>query len=67
MTFFTNKNILSLKNKNEATGECLNGKYFWAPDMLLIKEISRKTITKVVTQLLTNGEFWRVFKKIELE
>lgn len=66
-SFFTYKNILSLKIKNEATGECLNGKYFWASDMLLIEEISRKTITKVVTQLLTNGEFWRVFKKIEIE
>jgi len=66
-SFFTYKNILSLKNKNEATSECLNGKYFWASDMLLIEEISRETITKVVTQLLTNGEFWRVFKKNELK
>ncbi|MFF2879489.1 hypothetical protein ACFVR2_24865 [Gottfriedia sp. NPDC057991] len=66
-SFFTFKNILSLKNKNETTSECLNGKCFWASDKLLIEEISRKTITKVFTQLLTNGEFWRVFKKNELE
>ncbi|MEH7403757.1 hypothetical protein V7148_22635 [Gottfriedia acidiceleris] len=62
-TFITYKNILSLREKNQATGECLNGKYFWARDMLLIEDISRKTITDVVVQLLKDDEFWSVFEK----
>ncbi|WP_430509864.1 hypothetical protein [Gottfriedia solisilvae] len=66
-SFITYKNILSLRDKNKVTGECLNGKYFWSSDMLLIEDISRKTITNVVTQLLADGEFWRVFKKNELD
>ncbi|PFH83840.1 hypothetical protein [Bacillus sp. AFS088145] len=27
-TFITNKNIMSLREKNQATGECLSGNYF---------------------------------------
>jgi hypothetical protein len=63
-TFITYKKILSLRDKYQATGECLNGKYFWASNMLLIEDISRKTITDVVVQLLEDDEFWSVFENI---
>lgn len=60
-TFFTYKNISTLVEKNEGTGECLNGKYFWATDMILIDEISRERIEEVVKHLIATGEFESVF------
>jgi hypothetical protein len=40
-TFITYKNISSISKKNEQTGECLNGMYFWASNLILINTISR--------------------------
>ncbi len=34
-TFFTYLNINRLTEKNKKTGECLNGNYFWASNMVL--------------------------------
>jgi hypothetical protein len=35
-SFFTYQNIISLSEKNKKTGECLNGQYFWASNMVLV-------------------------------
>jgi hypothetical protein len=35
-TFFTYENIEWIRRKNKKTGECLNGKYFFATDLILI-------------------------------
>ena len=43
-TLFTYSNINKLVEKNKQTGECLNGKYFWGSDMVLVDEISRERI-----------------------
>lgn len=64
-TFFTYKNIISLSKKNKATGENLNGKYFWASNMLLIKKISRQEIEAVTNELIKDGTFESVFSKIK--
>ncbi len=61
-TFFTYKNLLTLTNKNESTGECLNGKYFWATDMILVDELSRERVQEVVSHLILEGEFENVFR-----
>ncbi|MEH7351265.1 hypothetical protein [Gottfriedia acidiceleris] len=66
-TFITYKKIMSLREKNKATGECLSGKYFWTSDMLLIEDISRETITDVVLQLLKDDEFWSEFERCYLK
>ncbi len=64
-TFFTYQNILSLKDKNREAGECLDGKYFCATDMILIDELSRKRIVEVVADLLKRGEFSSYFTSCE--
>jgi len=61
-TFFTYQNVSSLAKKNQSTGECLNGKYFWATDMILVDELTRERIEEVVSDLIANGEFERVFR-----
>ena len=60
-TFFTYSNILSLAQKNQNTGENLEGKYFWASDMILVDELSRERIEQVISDLLKDGQFESVF------
>ena len=66
-TFFTYENIEWLRNKNQTTGECLNGKYFRATDMLIIERLDRETIESVVEELIRTSEFNSVFRKTEIE
>lgn len=62
-TFFTYKNIQSLREKNEQTGECMNGTYFQASDMFLIVIAIRERIVEVIDYLTDSGEFESVFTK----
>jgi len=55
-TFFTYQNILSLHRKNKTTGECLNGLYFCATDMILIEKLNHETVWKVLNQMLMDNE-----------
>ena len=66
-TFFTYKNIQTLIDKNKRTGECLNGKYFWASDMILVDECSRNNIEKLIFHLIEEEEFHVIFKEITAE
>ncbi len=61
-TFFTYSNISELVEKNKITGECLNGKYFWASDMILVDEVGRERIQEVIEFLINEGEFDSIFK-----
>lgn len=60
-SFFSYANIDTLRQRNQQNGECLGGKYFWASDMILIDEISRQSIEQVVSALIMEGSFERVF------
>ncbi len=66
-TFFTYQNIESLRKKNNETGECFDGKYFWASDMILIDKCSRNNIEKVIQYLINEGEFYQIFNEIEAD
>jgi hypothetical protein len=63
--FFSYQNILSLRDKNEQTGECLNGKYFCAENMILIDEISRESIESVIKEMIEKNEFDTYFSKCD--
>lgn len=62
-TFFSYANIGSLTQKNEQTGECLNGKYFRAMDMILVDKVTRTSIEEVISYLLAKGEFETAFSR----
>jgi hypothetical protein len=66
-TFFSYQNILSLREKNRETGECLGGKYFCATDMILADEVSRERIEEVVAEMLNQKEFETFFARCEDE
>lgn len=63
-SFFTYSNISKLVEKNKSTGECLNGKYFWSSDMILVDEVSRERIQEVIQFLINEDEFEYIFKII---
>lgn len=63
-TFFTYKNITKLKERHRTTGECLDGNYFWASDMILIDELTRDKIERVVKELIEIEDFMRAFSAI---
>ena len=60
-TFFSYENIAALRLKNQETGECLNGRYMWATNMILVDEITRARVEEVVADLVATGEFERAF------
>jgi hypothetical protein len=62
-SFFTYSNIGKLVEKNKNTGECLNGKYYWSSDMILIDEVSRERIQEVIEHLINEGTFEYIFKR----
>ena len=63
-TFFTYDNIEHLRQKNRQTGECLNGRFFWASDMIIIERINRKEIEEIIQHLIKEEEFNSVFNQI---
>ncbi len=66
-TFFTYKNVESLRQKNQKTGEELSGKYFWASDMILINDLRTETIKNVIDDLIKDYSFKSVFSEIKKE
>lgn len=60
-TFFTIKNIEAIFQKNFATGECSNGLYLWASNMIIVKQLKKETITKTIDQLIIDEEFELIF------
>jgi len=63
-TFFTYENIEWLRQKNKKTGECLNGKYFCATDLILIEKLNRTEILNVIKHQIKENEFFTYFNKI---
>ncbi len=64
-TYFTYSNIVSLTEKNKASGECLGGKYFWASGMILADDVSQERIEEIVRHLIETGEFEQMFKRCD--
>ncbi|MNO76645.1 hypothetical protein D3C76_677200 [compost metagenome] len=62
-SLFTYKNIRTLAENNQQTGECLDGKYFWGSNILLVDECSRNRIEEVIERLIYKGDFEFIFDK----
>jgi len=62
-TFFTLENVKRLFQKNRASGECNSGTYFWAANMILVKDLTMEVIQTTVQDLLDSGEFYSAFSR----
>ena len=63
--FFTLQNIKTLMKHYKKTGECANGLYFWASDMIIVQKLTEQTICETIDNLLAEEEFASVFSKNE--
>ena len=61
--FFTLQNIETLMKRYQKTGECADGLYFWASDMVIVQQLSDKIICATIDKLLAEDEFESVFSK----
>lgn len=63
--FFTLRNIEALMKRYKKTGECADGLYFWASNMIIVESLTEKTICKTIDHLLAKDEFGYIFSKNE--
>lgn len=63
-TFVTYKNLTTLTQKYEDSGECLAGKYFWTANMVLTSKINGSMINNVIDDFIGNGQFEMAFEKL---
>ena len=61
--FFTLQNIETLMKHYKKTGECADGLYFWASNMVIVQQLSEKIICATIDKLLAEDEFESVFSK----
>ena len=64
-SFFTYQHIASLRRLHQQEDDFLNGKYFWVERMVLIDLISYESIQKVIDDLIEQGDFQSVFRKLK--
>lgn len=63
-TFFTYKNLKMIIRQNRKNGEFLKGKYFWAKKLVLIDTMEISQIEKVVKDVINQGDFQSVFRRL---
>ena len=63
-SFFSYAFIEQVCKRNKLSGEFLGGKYFWAKNIVLVEECSADIINPVVTDIIEEGEFIEVFRKL---
>ncbi|MCB0594479.1 MAG: hypothetical protein H6557_13040 [Lewinellaceae bacterium] len=63
-SFFSFDSLEGLRRRYFKSGEFLHGAYFWSKRMVLVKDCSRETIERVVTDLLEGGELWEAFMRL---
>ena len=66
-TFCAFAHLATLRRNCSESGECLSGKYLWAPDLILIDETSRPSIEAAVQDLLRAGELRSAFRECDAE
>lgn len=50
--FFTYQNLISLSKKNQETGECLAGEYFYADKPIFISKMNKELISSVLNDII---------------
>lgn len=60
-SLFTIANIQKLVEKNMRTGECNSGQYFWASDMVIIRDLKEETILEMIQHLINKDELKYTF------
>lgn len=65
ITFFTPMNILSILERYKSTGECLDGTFLWARDMVIVRDLKRVTVERSIHEMVRSGEYRSAFGLLE--
>ncbi|WP_322780093.1 hypothetical protein [Frankia sp. Cas4] len=60
-TIFTPDSIGRIQKKDVESGECLNGRYFWAKNIILVDTIDSSLVESIVLDLIRSGEIYHAF------
>jgi len=63
-TFFTMENIKRLLQDYQTSGECANGTYIWAADMIIVNRLTEKVIRESIDGLIKENEITQACTKI---
>lgn len=63
-SFFTYQYLANWRKNQQHAVENMYGKYFWAPNMLLVDDCSLENINRVIQHLIEEGDFSLIFKRI---
>jgi hypothetical protein len=63
-TFFTLSNVETLLRRYARSGECANGLYLWASDMILVETLTLDVIERVVQDLIASGELPKALSEL---
>ena len=63
-SFFAYENIPLIAKENKEKEAFLIGKYYWVKNMILIECCSQELITKVVQEMIDEGEFLEAFYQL---
>ena len=63
-SFFTYRNLETLRKQHQKNGKFLAGKYFWANRMLFAEDITPENVQSIILDLIEEGDFEKVFDKI---
>jgi hypothetical protein len=56
--------LLDRFERYRSTGECADGLYIWASDMIVAREITAETVEATVSDLIATGEFDFAFSEL---
>lgn len=60
VTFFTLTNLETLMARWGRTGECANGLYVWATNMIVVQEITHAVVRRVAQDLVETGDIEKI-------
>lgn len=63
-SFFTFKNLDTIRNRIRNNPNFLDGKFFWVDHMIFIRDIRIETIREVIQFLMEEGDFDKVFSQL---
>ena len=63
-TFFSIANVQTLFERWAREGDGASGTYLWAPDMIIVREVSAHVIRTTVSELLARDEFSQAFMRL---
>lgn len=63
-SFLTYGSILAIQRQHQATGDYLNGAFFWTKKLVLVADDSPEMVRRVVDFMIDEGEFAAAFEKV---